>query len=137
MFISITWFLHVFHLFLGLAFPFWTSNFFSEVGWKWKLFILETLGAILFSIPGPTIVLSISEYRLGRFPPLFPLPNKELSLYTLILPLTILLAVGVNLIFFCFGTIHKVLMFVSTLLYSCCINVSYMHACSPLRNIYT
>jgi len=132
LFIAITWFLHLFHLFLGLAFPFWTSNFFSEAGQRWKLCILEVLGAILFSSSGPIIVLSISEYRLGRFPPLFPRPNKDLTLYTLMLPLTILLAVGVNLTFFCFWTIHKVwtLLYYITTLMMLHINIWVMYTYS-------
>ena len=105
---TVTWFLHVFHLFLVITFPMWSLQFFREETRKLKLCILEILGSIIFSSILPAIVLSVSHYRLATFPPLITLPTRELSLYTLILPLTVLLAVGVNLIFLSFWKIHKV-----------------------------
>jgi len=107
LFMAITWFLHLFHLFLGIQFPFW-SRFLGEKKWKLRLHIVELISVIVLSGIGPTAFVSASEYTLGRFPPLFALPSREVSFYTIMLPLTIILAIGVNLAFFSFWTIHKV-----------------------------
>ncbi|XP_065890808.1 uncharacterized protein [Dysidea avara] len=106
LFMAITWFLHLFHLFLGIQFPFW-SRFLSEKKWKLRLHIVELTSAIFLSGIAPTAFVSASEYTLGRFPPLFALPSSEVAFYTMMLPLTIILAVGVNMAFLSFWTIHK------------------------------
>ena len=106
---AITWFLHLFHLFLGIQFPFW-SRFMGEKKWKIRLHIVELISAIFLSGVAPTAFVSASEYILGRFPPLFALPSSEVAFYTIMLPLSIILAVGVNLAFYSFWTIHKVML---------------------------
>jgi len=110
LFMTVTWFLHVFHLFLVITFPIWSLQFFSHSKGTRKLIlcILEILGSVIFCSILPTIVLSVSHYRIATFPPLITIPTRELSLYTFILPVTLLLAVGVNLIFLSFWKIHKV-----------------------------
>ncbi|XP_065914487.1 uncharacterized protein [Dysidea avara] len=107
LFMAITWFFYVFHLFLGLAFPFWSARLFSEETRKLKICVLEIFGAFIFSGTFPTIVLSMSDFRLARFPPVIVIPSKDLILYTLLLPIAILLIVGVNLTFLSFWIIHK------------------------------
>jgi len=111
---TVTWFLHVFHLFLLIMFPIWSLQFFSHTKGtrKLKLCILEIVGSVIFSSIFPTIVLSVSHYKNARFPPLIMLPSKKLSLYTMILPVTILMAVGINLIFLSLWKIHKVSVYV-------------------------
>ena len=107
LFMAGTWFLHVFHLFLQVAFPIWSLQFFSRTR-RLKLCILEICGAIIFSTLLPVVVLSVSNYSYASFPPLLMVPSKELSLYTLMLPFTVLLAVGINLMFLSFWRIYKV-----------------------------
>jgi len=63
---------------------------------------VELINVIFLSGIAPTAFVSASEYVLGRFPPLFALPSREVAFYTIMLPLTIILAVGVNLEFFFF-----------------------------------
>ena len=104
---SVTWFLHLFHLFLGVAFPFW-SRFLSEKKWKIRLHISEVLGSVVLCSLAPTVFVIISKYTLGRFPPLFALPSRGVAFYTIVLPLVIFLAAGVNLTFYTFLSIHKV-----------------------------
>ena len=104
---AVTWFLHLFHLFLGVAFPFW-SRFLSEKKWKIRLHVVEVLGSVLLCSLAPTVVVSDSEYTLGRFPPLFALPSRVVVFYTTVLPLAIILAAGINLTSFTFLSIHKV-----------------------------
>ena len=108
-FMSVVWFLHLFHLFLGVVFPFW-SRFLSEREWKIRLHVVEVFGSVILCSLAPTIFVSVSEYTLGRFPPLLTLPSRDVSFYTIILSLTIVLASGINLTFSTFWTIHKVML---------------------------
>ena len=107
LFMFVAWFLHVFHLFLQLTFPIWLLKFFSGAR-RLKLCILEIYGAVIFSSTLPAVVLSVSEYRYASFPPILMLPSRELSLYTMMLPFTVLMTVGINLIFLSFWKIYKV-----------------------------
>lgn len=109
---TVTWFLHLFHLFLGVVFPFW-SKFLSEKKWKTRLHIVEVFGSVILCGLTPTIFVSVSEYQITRFPPLLALPSREVAFYTLVLPITIILAVGVNLTFYTFLSIHKVIYIVN------------------------
>ena len=104
---AVTWFLHLFHLFMGVVFPF-RSQFLKEKKWKIRLHVVEVFGAVILCGLAPTIFVSVSEYTLGRFPPLFALPSREKAFYTMQVPLAIILAVGVNLTFYTFLSIHKV-----------------------------
>jgi len=105
--IVFTWFLHAFHLFLGAAFPF-RARFLSEKKWKIRCHVIEVIGCIIFCSLGPTLVLSLSEYTITSFPTLFPLPTKEMVFITMTIPLSVLLAAGVNMIFYTFFCVHKV-----------------------------
>ena len=106
-FATVTWFLHMFHFFLGIAFPFW-SRFLNERKWKIRLHVVEIFGSIVLCSLAPTVFVSVSEYTLARFPPLFARPSRDVSFYTLILPLAIFLAIGVNLMIYSLIGIHKV-----------------------------
>ena len=103
----VNWFLHLFHLFLGVAFPF-RSKFLSEKKWKIRLHVVEVFGSVLLCSLAPTIFISVSEYVPGRFPPLFALPSRVVVFYTIVLPLAIILAAGINLTSFTALSIHKV-----------------------------
>ena len=78
---------------------------------------MEVFGSILLCSLAPTVFVSVSEYTLSRFPPLFARPSKDVSFYTIILPLSILLAIGVNLMIYSLIAIHKVRMM--TILCAC------------------
>ena len=69
---------------------------------------MEVLGSIILCSLAPIVVVTTSEYTLSRFPPLFALPSQHVIFYTIILPLTIILAVGVNLTIYSFIRIHMV-----------------------------
>ena len=130
---AITWFFYVFHLFLGLAFPFWSARLFSEETRKLKICVLEIFGAFIFSGTFPTIVLSMSDFRLARFPPVIVIPSKDLILYTLLLPIAILLIVGVNLTFLSFWIIHKVKRMIQsvTCFVICILGIPQNDTCPP------
>ena len=104
---SVTWFLHLFHLFLEVVFPL-QSKFLSEKKWKIRLHVSEVFGSVVLCSLAPTIFVSVSEYTLGRFPPLFALPSRGVAFYTIVLPLVITLVAGINLTFYTFLSIHKV-----------------------------
>ena len=53
--------------------------------------------------------MSVSDYAIFQFPPVFTLPSREVSFYTLTLIPAVLMAAGVNLIFINFYIIHKVI----------------------------
>ena len=104
----VTWLLHLLHLFLGITFPFW-SRFLNEKKWKIRLHVVEVLGSVVLCSLAPTIFVSVSEYVPGRFPPLFAVPSREVIFYTIVLPLAIILAGGINLTFYTLLSIHKVI----------------------------
>ena len=105
---AVTWFLHLFHLFLGVAFPF-RSRFLNEKKWKIRLHVLEMLGSVVLCSLAPTIFVIVSEYVPERFPPLFAVASREVIFYTIVLPLAIILAAGINLTFYTLLSIHKVM----------------------------
>ena len=107
--VFVFWFLHLFHLFLGVVFPFW-SRFLSEREWKIRLHVVGVFGSVILCGLAPTILVSVSEYTFGRFPPLFAFPSRDVTFYTIMLPITIILSSGVNLTFYTFWTIHKVML---------------------------
>ena len=90
-----------------MVFPFW-SKFLNEKKWKVRLHIVEVLGSIVLCSLAPTVYVSVSTYTLARFPAVLIFPGAKVIFYTILLPLVITLAVGTNLIFFTFFTIHKV-----------------------------
>ena len=105
---TVTWFLHLFHLFLVVSFPFW-SEFLSEQKWKIRLHIVEVLGSVVLCSVAPIIVVSMSGYTISRFPPLIVRPPRDIAFYSLILPNTLLMAIGLTLTVYSFFTIHKVI----------------------------
>ena len=82
--------------------------FLSEQKWKIRLHIAEGLGCIVVSSIAPIVCLSMSQYTIARFPPLFVRPSRDIIFYSVVLPNTVLLAVGVNLTIYSFHTIRKV-----------------------------
>ena len=109
---AVNWLLHLFHLFLGVVFPFW-SKFLKEKKWKIRLHVVEVLGAVTLCSLAPTILAASSSYTLSRFPPLLALPSRDIVFFTVEIPLAIILAVGVNLTFYTFLSIHKVCSYIT------------------------
>ena len=104
---TVTWFLHLFHLFLVVSFPFW-SKFLNERKWKIRLHIIEVTGSIVLCSIAPITFLSVSDYTITRLPPLFPWPSSDVMFYSMVLPSTVLFAIGVNLTIYSLISIHKV-----------------------------
>ena len=108
MFITLTWFLHLFHLFLAVAFPFW-SEFLSEQKWKIRLHVLEVLGCVVASSIAPIVFVSTSKYTIARFPPMFVRPSRDVTFYSLVLLNAILVAIVINFTLYSFVIIRKVI----------------------------
>ena len=106
--LCIIWLLHLFHLFLGVVFPFW-SKFLNEKKWKIRLYVVEMFGSVVLCSIAPVIYISNSDYDMTRFPHVITLPSPEMTFYSILIPLAMILAVGVNLVFYTFFTIHKVI----------------------------
>ena len=65
-------------------------------------------GSVVLCSLAPIIYISDSDYVLSRFPQVIVFPSPEMSFYSVVIPLAIILAVVVNLAFYTFFTIHKV-----------------------------
>ena len=104
---TVTWFLHLFHLFLVVSFPFW-SKFLSEQKWKIRLHVVEVFGSVVLCSIAPITFISVSEYTTTRLPPLFPRPSNDVLFFSMILPNTVLLGIGVNLTVYSLMNIRKV-----------------------------
>ena len=65
-------------------------------------------GSVVLCSLAPIIYISGSEYGISNFPLVITFPSPEMSFYSILIPLDMILAVGVNLIFYTFFTIHKV-----------------------------
>ena len=92
---------------MGVAFPFWSERL-EDDSWKARLHVVEVVSSVLLSGLAPTIYVAMSDYRFGRFPPLMSLPTRAVVFYTIMLPLSVILAVGINLIVFSLYKIRKV-----------------------------
>ena len=108
MFGTVTWFLHLFHLFLLVSFPFWSESL-REQKWKIRLHVVEVFGSVVLCSIAPVTFISVSEYTITRLPPLFPWPSSDVMFYSIILPNTILFAIGVNLTVYSLMSIRKVI----------------------------
>jgi len=95
---------------MGVAFPFW-SEYLEDDSWKTRLHVMEVVSSVLLSGLAPTIYVAKSNYRFGRFPPLLSLPTRTVAFYTIVLPLSVILAIGTNLFVFCVYKIRKVAIF--------------------------
>ena len=101
------WLLHLIHLFIKIAFPMWSRKL-DRKQIKTTLHVVEVAVALFLCSLAPVLIVILSEYRLGRFPPLFCFPSKELSFYFISLPLCIILGIGTILAVIMFWMLHKV-----------------------------
>ena len=65
-------------------------------------------GSVVLCSLAPIIYISGSDHDISIYPEVIILPSAEMTFYSGIIPLAMILAVGVNLIFYTFFTIHKV-----------------------------
>ena len=93
---------------MGVVFPFW-SKFLNEKKWKIRLYVVEMFGSVILCSIAPVIFISTSYYGISRFPQVISFPAAEMTFYSVLIPLAMILTVGVNLVFYTFFTIHKVI----------------------------
>ena len=72
------------------------------------LHIAEVCVALSLSTLAPILNVIFSKYRFGRFPPVMCFPSKDVSFYTVCLPLCIIMATGTILAVIMFWMLHKV-----------------------------
>ena len=83
-YLTVIWLLHLFHLFLGVVFPF-RSKLLNERKWKIRLHVTEVFGSIVLCSIAPTIYVSVSAYTLPRLPPVLLFPGAKVIYYYLLL----------------------------------------------------
>ena len=66
-------------------------------------------GSVVLCSIAPAIYISNSTYGINRFPQVVIFPSEEMTFYSILIPLAMILTVGVNLEFYTFFTIHKVI----------------------------
>ena len=101
------WLLHVIHLFIKIAFPMWSRKL-DRKQTKIFLHVVEVCGALFLTTLAPTLIVILSKYQFGRFPPVMCFASKEVTFYTTCLPLCIILAIGTILAVIMFWMLHKV-----------------------------
>ena len=92
---------------MKIAFPMWSRKL-DRKQTKNILHVVEVVGAIFLCTLAPTLNVIFSKYQFGRFPPLICIPSKEVSFYTVCLPLCIVMGTGVILAIIMFWMLYKV-----------------------------
>ena len=105
--LGMLWLLHLIHLFLKIAFPMWSRTL-NVKRKKLILHVTEVSGATFLCGLAPIIVVSVSEYNIGRFPPLFCFPSSAITFYTMCFPVCIVIGSGVIISIITFWILHKV-----------------------------
>ena len=101
------WLLHLIHLFIKIAFPMWSRKL-DRKQTKIILHVVEVGVALSLGTMAPILNVIFLKYQFGRFPPVLCIPSKEVSFYTVCLPLCIMLAIGTILAVIMFWMLHKV-----------------------------
>jgi len=89
--------------------------------WENRLHVAEVVASIVFASLGPAVVwLTSNDYNIFQRPPVFCLPTpNSMLLYTICLPMLILLIIGVNLIVVIVWALLKVRL---------CVKIYYTHS---------
>ena len=95
-------------IFWGVQFPLHSQSFRMAHGTKYIHLTCVVLALVL-----PLVPVLANEfkggYTMSRFPPILCIgTNADATLYSLVLPLDIILGVGLNLLIIIFWKIHKV-----------------------------
>ena len=107
MLLAVFWLLHLIHLFMKIAFPMWSRQL-DRKQTKNILHVVEVAGGIFLCTLAPMFNVIFWKYQFGRFPPLICVPSKEVSFYTICLPLCIVIETGVILAIIMFWILYKV-----------------------------
>ena len=112
--ISVWWFCHVVSLFWGIQFPFHAKSFKTAHHLKYIHIPMVIVGLVLPTLPG--IVAStagdptVRGFRITTFHPnLCGSLQKDIIIYSLILPMNLIVVTGISLLIITFWVIHKVI----------------------------
>ena len=108
MLLAVFWLLHLIHLFIRVAFPVWSRKL-DRKRTKNILHVVEVAVALFLCIVAPTFTIIFSKYQVVQFPPNICFPStKEVSFYTVCLPLCITTGIGTILVIITFWILNKV-----------------------------
>ena len=92
---------------MKIALPMWSRKL-DRKQTKNFLHVVEVTGAIFLCILAPMLNVIFSKYQFGQFPPFQCIPSKEVSFYTMCLPLCIIMGTGLILAIIMFWMLYKV-----------------------------
>lgn len=111
---SVWWFCHVVSLFWGIQFPFHAKSFKTAHRLKYIHIPMVIVGLVLPTLPG--IVAStagdptVRGFRIATFPPIrCGSLQKDIVIYSLVLPVNLIVVTGISLLIIIFWVIHKVI----------------------------
>lgn len=112
--ISVWWFCHVVSLFWGIQFPFHAKSFKTAHRLKYIHIPMVIVGLVLPTLPGivastagdPTVrgfrITTTSPIRCSSL-------RKDIIIYSLVLPMNLIVVIGISLLVIIFWVIHKVI----------------------------
>ena len=118
------WLCHIFTLFWGLRFPFQARAFQKAHRTKYIHIAGVLIGVFVPFLPVAATMIQFSHgkssseavrgglgFGITRFPPILCVgKDKDTTFYSLILPLSLLMMVGITFVVFIFWIIHKVML---------------------------
>ena len=105
---SLLWFGHVVAMFTKIKWPLGARKI-ALAGYYKYLHTLCLLASTIVSTLPVAVVLNTSGFATFTFPPLFCTPtNREMTFYCIILPVSILIAIGASLLIVILWIIHQV-----------------------------
>ena len=91
------WCFHLFHLYLGLAYPYQAKCWMDSRATRMKFHIIEVVIVLVFGIVPPILVISLSNYQdIGL---LCSARSTELLFYGETIPCCIVFCIGLSLMF--------------------------------------
>ena len=100
------WCFHLFHLFLGLAYPYQAKHWMDSRATRMKFHIIEVVIVLIFGIVPPILVISLSNYQdIG----LVCLPRStDLLFHGETMPCCFVFCIGLSLMFYSLWILRKV-----------------------------
>ena len=110
--LAVWWFCHEISLFWGIRFPFHARSFETARHTKYVHISMVAVGLVLPALP---VIVTFttgdpSRFGLTSFPPILcSALQRNFTLYSLVLPLNVIMAIGIPLLIIIFWIIHKVI----------------------------
>ena len=106
--VSLWWFFNVIVLFWKMVFPFHAKSFEKAHGFKHLHITAVILGVVLPLIPVISMIAT-GGFVMGTIPPVVCYTrDPDITFYSVILPINVMVQIGMSLLVITFWTIHKV-----------------------------